>query len=75
MLLAVVCQKLVNLCETVVNKYQQQIWRSQGVSKEAVGKSPGEGTVERHQKIVFGKYTVDLPSKWDPLERAHCPTA
>lgn len=66
LLLVLVCEKLVNFCEKMVNEHLR---RRRGQVEFLAGKnSSGDGnvgTAHHQQKLSVGKYGVDLPVEFD----------
>jgi hypothetical protein len=83
MLLAIVCQKLTSLCETIVIKYQQQsLAPSQHVTESPSARKPGGSyfsndnrsrsgsTTKYRSHIFFGDYEIDSCIEWDCMIRS-----
>lgn len=60
MLLAVVCEKLVGMCERIASKYLQHTW-------QAHQETSSRGQAEYRQKVFFGNYAINLPEEWEHL--------
>lgn len=66
LLFCLICEKLVDFCERIVNEYLR---RPRGQSDLLIENDPGEARVSmpRRQKLSIGRYEVDLPIELDFL--------
>ena len=66
LLFGLICEKLVDFCERIVNEYLR---RPRGRSDLLIENNSGEASVSmpRRQKLSIGRYEVDLPIELDFL--------
>lgn len=69
LLLGLILEKLVNLCETLVAKHRQKVEYELGYLTASDGSISSKDKSDEPAKVYFGSYEIESQTEWDYLTR------